>query len=56
MNRENIELFKNKIIDHIINPSTIVREGTYLDNVDVLQYFNPDTCVNVMIRADANTF
>lgn len=27
--RKNFELFKKKIIDHMKNPSTVIREGTF---------------------------
>lgn len=55
-NRKNYELFKDRIVDHMNNPSTIIKEGTYKKNIEVLHYFNEETGLNVMIRQDDNTF
>ena len=38
------------------NPSTRIKEGTYKKNIEVLDYFNEETGLNVMIRQDDNTF
>lgn len=56
LNRENIELFKNKIIKHMKDPSTVVKKGTYKKNIEVIHYFNAGTDLNVMIREDNGTF
>jgi hypothetical protein len=55
-NRENYELFKDRIIDHIQNPSTRIKKGTYKKNIEVLHYFNEETGLNVMIRQNDKTF
>jgi hypothetical protein len=54
--RKNYELFKDRIVDHMKNPSTRIKEGTYKKNIEVLHYFNEETGLNVMIRQDDNTF
>lgn len=54
--RENFELFKNNIIDHMEDPSTIVKEGTYKKNIEVTHYLTGETGLNVMIRLDNNNF
>jgi len=54
--RENFELFKDRITDHMRDPSTIIKEGTYKKNIDVMHYVNENTGLNVMIRQDDNTF
>jgi hypothetical protein len=55
-NRENFELFKDKMAEHMRDPSTIIKDGTYKKNIEVMHYFNEDTALNVMIRQDDNTF
>ena len=55
-NRKNYELFKDRIVDHMKNPSTKIKEGTYKKNIEVLHYFNEETGLNVMIRQNDNTF
>jgi len=55
-NRKNYELFKDRIVDHMKNPLTRIKEGTYKKNIEVLHYFNEETGLNVMIRQDDNTF
>jgi hypothetical protein len=37
-NRENFELFKDKIAEHMRDPSTIIKEGTYKKNIVVIHY------------------
>jgi hypothetical protein len=39
-NRKNYELFKDKIGEHMTDPSTIIKEGTYKKNIEVLHYYN----------------
>jgi hypothetical protein len=55
-NRENYELFKDRIEDYIRNPLTRIKKGTYKKNIEVLHYFNEETGLNVMIRQNDNTF
>jgi hypothetical protein len=55
-NRKNYELFKDKIGEHMTDPSTIIKEGTYKKNVEVLHYCNEQTGLNVMIRQNDGTF
>ena len=55
-NRENFELFKDKIIEHMKDPSTISKDGTYKKIIEVVHYFNEKTGLNVMIRQNDNTF
>jgi hypothetical protein len=52
----NYELFKDKIVDPMQNPSTRIKKGTYKKNIEVFHYFNEKTRLNVMIRQDDNTF
>jgi len=54
--RQNFEIFKNKIIDHMKNPSTVVRKGTFKKNIDVTHYTDYETGLNVIIRNDNNEF
>jgi hypothetical protein len=55
-NRENFELFKDKIAEHMRDPSPEIKAGTYKKNSEVIYYFNEDTGLNVMIRQDDKTF
>jgi hypothetical protein len=55
-NRKNYELFKDKILDHMKDPSTKIKEGTYKTNIEVSHYFNEETGLNVMVRQKDNTF
>ena len=55
-NRKNYELFKDKIGEHTTNPSTIIKEGTYKKNIEVLHYFNEQTGLNLMIHQNDGTF
>jgi len=41
--RENFELFKNNIIDHLRDPSTVLKKDTYTKTIDVIHYLNEDT-------------
>lgn len=54
--RQNFEIFKNKIMDHMKNPSTVVRKGTFKKNIDVTHYTDYETGLNVIIRNDNNEF
>lgn len=54
--RQNFELFKNKIIDHMRDPSTVIGKGTYRNNIEVTHYTDYETGLNVMIRNDTNEF
>jgi hypothetical protein len=38
------------------DPSTIIKEGTYKKNIEVLHYCNEQTGLNVMIRQNDGTF
>jgi hypothetical protein len=49
-NRENFELFKDKIVDYMRDPLIIIKEYTYKKDIEVMHYFNEDTGLNVMIR------
>jgi len=55
-NRKNYELFKDRIVEHMNNPSTRIKEGRYKKTIEVFHYLNEDTGLNVMIRQDDNTF
>jgi hypothetical protein len=55
-NAENARLFKDKIIEHMTDPATIIKEGTYKKNVEVLHYYNEQTGLNVMIGQNDGTF
>ena len=48
--RENREIFKDKIIDHLTNSTTKRKPGTYRNN-DVIHYWNNKTDINFMINA-----
>jgi hypothetical protein len=54
--RPNFQLFKVKLVDHIIDPSTEVIEGTYRKTTEVFHFFNRSTELNVMVCKDDNTF
>ena len=54
--RENFEIFKNEIIDHMKNPKTVVRKGTFKKNIDVTHYTDYETGLNIIIRNDSNEF
>jgi hypothetical protein len=54
--RENFEFFKLKLVEHMFDPSTIIKEGTYKKTTEVIHFFNPDTSLNVMIKKEDNTF
>lgn len=55
-NRQNYELFKDKLVEHMKDPSTRIKEGTYKKNIEVFHYFNEETGLNVMVRQNDNTF
>lgn len=55
-NRKNYELFKDKIGEHMTDPSTIIKKGTYKKSIEVLHYCNEQTGLNVMIRQNDGTF
>lgn len=55
-NRKNYELFKNKIEEHMTDPSTIIKKGTYDDVLHYLHYCNEQTGLNVLIRQNDGTF
>lgn len=55
-NRENFELFKDKIIEHMKDPSTVIKDGTFKKIIEVTHYFNADTGLNVMVRQEDGTF
>jgi hypothetical protein len=48
--RENFQLFKDRLIDHMIDPSTIIKEVTYKKVIAVKHFFNLDKGLNVMIN------
>jgi hypothetical protein len=54
--RDSIEEYKNRMIDHMKDPSTIIKDGTFKKTIEVTHYFNQDTSLNVMVRKDDNTF
>jgi hypothetical protein len=53
--QENEKLFKDKIIEHMKEPSTQIIEGTYR-NTEVTHYFNLETGLNVFFNRDNNKF
>ena len=55
-NRENFELFKDKVIEHMKDPSTKIIEGRYRKNLEVTHWVNEDTGLNVMINSTDNKF
>lgn len=55
-NRENFELFKKKLVEHMTDPSTKIIEGTFKKVIQVTHYFNEDTGLNVMVRKDNDNF
>ena len=54
-NRKNYELFKDRIVEHMNNPSTQIIEGTF-KKIEVTHYFNPETGLNVFFNRDNNKF
>lgn len=55
-NRENLELFKDKVIEHMKDPSTKIIEGKYKKNIKATHYLNENTGLNVMINATSTKF
>lgn len=37
-NRKNFELFKDKMLEHMRDPSTEIKHGTYKKNIEVMHY------------------
>lgn len=54
--RKNFEIFKNKIIDHMKDPLTVIKKGTFKKDIDVTHYTNYETGLNVMVRNYTNEF
>ena len=54
-NQENAQLFKDKIIEHMKEPSTQIIEGTF-KKIEVTHYFNLETGLNVFFNRDNNKF
>jgi hypothetical protein len=54
-NKENAQLYKEKIIQHMQEPSTQRIEGTYKKS-EVTHYFNPETGLNVFFDRKNNKF
>lgn len=54
-NQKNAQLFKDKIIKHMKEPSTQIIEGTF-KKMEVTDYFNPETGLNVFFNRDNNKF
>jgi hypothetical protein len=54
-NPKNAQLFKDKIIQHMKNPSTKFLEGTF-KTTKVTHYFDPKTGLNVMFNNETNKF
>src|SRR5210317_1098115 len=54
-NHKNAQLFKDKIIEHMKDPSTQIIEGTF-KKTEVTHYFNPETGLNVFFNRDNNKF
>lgn len=54
-NQKNAQLFKDKIIEHMKEPSTQIIEGTF-KKIEVTHYFNPETGLNVFFNRDNNKF
>ena len=41
--RENFEIFKNKLIDHMKDPGTVIKKGTFKKDINVTHYTNYET-------------
>jgi len=54
-NPENAQLFKDRIIQHMKNPSTKILEGTF-KTTEVTHYFDLKTGLNVMFNNETNKF
>lgn len=54
--RENFEIFKNKLIDHMKDPVIVKKKGTFKKDINVKHYTNYETGLNVMLRNDTNEF
>lgn len=54
--RKNFEMFKNKMIEHMKSPSTVIKGGTYKKNIEVTDYTDFETGLNVTVRQDNNKF
>ena len=54
-NQKNAQLFKDKIVEHMKEPSTQIIEGTF-KKIEVTHYFNPETGLNVFFNRDNNKF
>ena len=54
-NQKNAQLFKNKIIEHMKEPSIQIIEGTF-KKIEVTHYFNLETGLNVFFNRDNNKF
>lgn len=54
-NQKNAQLFKDKIIEHMKEPSTQITEGTF-KKIEVTHYFNLETGLNVVFNRDNNKF
>jgi hypothetical protein len=52
---ENAPLFKDKIIQHMKNPSTKILEGTF-KTTEVTHYLDPKTGLNAMFNNETNKF
>ena len=53
-NKQNVELYKQKIMEHIKDPETVAIAGTYRGTQKVVHYFNPKTEINVMKDTQGN--
>ena len=58
--QEDMDSYTDKIIEHVKDPSTIMKEGTFKKNIEVTHFFNKNTNVNVIILKgkgkEPNTF
>lgn len=54
-NQKNAQLFKDKIIEHMKEPSTQIIEGTF-KKIEVTHHFNPETGLNVFFNRGNNKF
>jgi hypothetical protein len=55
-NRENYELWKDGLIEHMKKDTVKRIEGKFRKNIDVIHYFEEGTGLNVMINATNNKF
>jgi len=55
-NRKTVQLFQDKMVEHMRDPETIKIKATYRKHEEVIHYFNPRTNLTVMKNATDNKF